>query len=184
MHQGLIGWGNLPSRRPATGAARGTSPPIAVRRDPAIGQRPAGIGQHPAAIGQFPTDAGLAAMRTAYRATGGVACGDDLTRLASVYPHLEVAYLARRVAAGEVFGFDWRHSLWIPMFQFDLRDLSIRTGPRRVTDVLAPALDGWTMAAWFIRANVRLNERRPVDRLDSDLEAVLDAATRDLRTRA
>lgn len=168
MHQGLIGWEKPPSRRPATGAARGTSPPK----------------QRPAAIGQFPTDAGLAAMRTAYRETGGVACGDDLTRLASVYPHLEVAYLARRVVAGEVFGFDWRHSLWIPMFQFDLHDLSIRTGPRRVIEILAPALDGWTMAAWFIRANARLNERRPVDLLGSDLKAVLDAATRDLRTRA
>jgi hypothetical protein len=170
MQQSLIGSVDLSSWHPATGSARGTSTSRTGRHDPAIEQQP--------------TDAGLAAMRSAYRATGGVACGDDLTRLASVYPHLEVAYLARRVAAGEVFGFNWRHSLWIPMFQFDLRDLSIRTGPRRVIEVLAPTLDGWTMAAWFIRANARLNERRPVDLLDSDLEAVLDAATRDLRNRA
>lgn len=123
-------------------------------------------------------------MRAAYRATGGVACGDDLARLAGVCAHVDLALLARRVVAGGVFGFDWRGSFWIPMFQFDLRDLSIRTGPRRVIEALAPAWDGWTMAAWFSRQNARLNERRPVDLLDSDLEAVVAAATRDQRTRA
>lgn len=143
-----------------------------------------GIGSRPAhsAIGPSPTDAGLAAMRAAYRASGGVACGDDLARLADLYANVDVTLLARRVVAGRVFGFHWRQSFWIPMFQFDLRDLSIRTAPRRVVDVLAPAWDGWTMASWFARANARLNERRPVDLLDVDLEAVVAAATRDQRT--
>ena len=63
-------------------------------------------------------DAEFAAMRSAYHATGGFARGDDLARVLEDFGRGNLATLGRMVVAGEVFGFEWRHTLWIPMFQF------------------------------------------------------------------
>ena len=65
------------------------------------------------------------------------------------------------------------------MFQFELRDLSVKQGPRKVLAELSPVLDGWALAAWFARPNSWLNDRSPVDTLDSNLAAVLAAARAD-----
>lgn len=123
-----------------------------------------------------PSSTKFAALLTAFRATGGTARGDDLARLLEDRQCGDIVSLAKLLVAGEVFGFEWREALWIPMFQFELRDLSLKPGPKQVLAELAGSCDGWTIAAWFVRANCGLAERRPVDLLDSDLPAVLDAA--------
>lgn len=122
---------------------------------------------------------GFEAMRGAFRPTGGMARGADLARLWADYQLGDVANLAELLRAGEVFGFDWNDDFWVPMFQFDLWDLSIRPGPRQVCADLGTELDDWNLAAWFARPNGSLSERRPVDLLGTDLLAVLDAARAD-----
>jgi hypothetical protein len=87
--------------------------------------------------------------------------------------------LARRLASGEILGFHWRRSLWVPVFQFDLEDLSLRPEPGEVFAELKPAFEGWALAAWFARRNSFLEGRRPVDLLPSSLGAVLQAARAD-----
>lgn len=130
-------------------------------------------------IDAVPSDRDFLAMRAAYLATGGTARGDDLARLLEDRRRGDGVSLARLIVAGEVFGFEWHRLFWVPMFQFELRDLSLKPGPRQVLAELASEFDGWTLAIWFSEANCWLNERRPVDVLDSNLAAVLGAARTD-----
>ncbi|HEX7441459.1 MAG TPA: hypothetical protein VF319_15325 [Caldimonas sp.] len=118
-------------------------------------------------------------MCVGYRATGGTARGDDLARLLEDHPRGSFVSLARLIASGEVFGFERQHTFWVPMFQFELRDLSIKEGLRQVLAELVTVFDGWALALWFVRPNSSLKDGRPVDLLDSNLAAVLDAARTD-----
>lgn len=131
------------------------------------------------ALGSVPSDRDFVAMRAAYRATGGVARGDDLARLLEDRGLDGRASLPGLVDGGALFGFEWRRYFWIPMFQFELHDLSIKTAPQQVLAELAAEFDGWNLAAWFAQPNSWLRERRPVDVLDSNLPAVLGAARAD-----
>jgi len=130
-------------------------------------------------IRRVPSDRDFVAMRAGYRATGGIARGDDLARLLEDMQRGDVSTLARLIASGEVFGFDWHGSFWVPMFQFELRDLSVKPSVRQVQTELAQVFDGWTMAVWFAQRNSWLDEQRPVDLLDNQLGAVLHAARAD-----
>ena len=127
----------------------------------------------------LPEDRDFLAMHAAYRASGGLARGDDLARLFEDRRCGDFVSLARLIATGEIFSFDWHRSFWVPMFQFELRDLSIKPAPRQVLAELARAFDGWALAIWFARPNSCLNAHRPVDLLDSNLPAVLGAARTD-----
>jgi len=130
-------------------------------------------------IDDVPNERGFVAMRTAYRATGGLASGDDLGRLLQDCRFADPVSLAGRLDAGEIFGFDWQHRVWIPMFQFDLRDLSVKPGPQQVRAELSGGFHGWALATWFTQRNAWLNHRRPIDLLGSELPAVLEAARAD-----
>ena len=132
------------------------------------------------AIGDTPCAYGFAAMRTAFLATGGIARADDLARLLDDdHRRGEFVDLARLIDSDEVFGFAWRDAFWVPMFQFELRDLSLKPRPRQVLIELPTQHDGWMLAAWFARPNAWLHERRPIELLDTHLPAVLDAARAD-----
>ncbi len=130
-------------------------------------------------LGSLPSDRDFVAMREAYRATGGIARGGDLARLLDDQGRGGSASLAALIDAGAVFGFDWRRDFWIPMFQFEMRDLSLKAAPHEVLAELAAEFDGWNLAAWFAQRNCWLNERRPVDVLDANLPVVLAAARAD-----
>jgi hypothetical protein len=126
-----------------------------------------------------PSHAHFSALRAAYRPSGGLARGDDLARLLEDWQQGDFVSLARLIVGRDVFGFKWREELWIPMFQFELRDLSTRTAHRPVLAELAPVFDGWSLAEWFSRPNAWLCDRSPVAMLSSNLSAVLDAARAD-----
>lgn len=131
------------------------------------------------ATGSMPNLAHFQSLRAAYRHTGGVARGDDLARLLEDRKRGACANLAKVIVSRGVFAFKWREELWIPMFQFDLRDLSLKMAHRPVLAELAPVFDNWSLAEWFARPNAWLCDRSPVDVLGSNLPAVLDAARAD-----
>ncbi|MGZ5133090.1 MAG: hypothetical protein ACXWCV_15525 [Caldimonas sp.] len=124
-------------------------------------------------------EAAFLAMHSAYRPTGGLARGDDLARLLADRARGDYFSLARLIVAGEVFGFEWQRSFWVPMFQFDLGDLSIKQGLRQVLAELASEFDGWRLAAWFVESNAWLDAARPIDLIDSDPSEVVQAARAD-----
>jgi hypothetical protein len=126
-------------------------------------------------VGDAPSGCGFIALLDAFRASGGTVPGEIIGRLLEDH-QAGNASLAKRLYTGQVFGFEWRSSLWIPMFQFDAKDLSIKPGPQQVRAELPSLWPGWMLASWFAAPNARLDVRRPVDLLDSDLYAALLAA--------
>jgi len=132
-----------------------------------------------AALSVAPSEHGHAMLAEAFRPTGGMALGDDLARLLEYLDHGDFISLARHIAAHTVFGFTWRERLWIPMFQFELRDLSVQAASRAVLAELGHAFDGWALACWFAEPNPWLGAQRPVDVLHSEHSAVCEAARAD-----
>ena len=132
-----------------------------------------------ATIAGLPNGREFLALNAVYRPTGGLARREDLARLLDDHRFGDFISLAALLDSGEIFGFEFRRNFWVPMFQFELRDLSSKPGARQVREELAAAFDGWPLAAWFAGTNAWLNSRRPVDLFDSDLPAVLDAARAD-----
>ena len=130
-------------------------------------------------LDELPTRRGFAALLGAFRATGGTARGDDVARLLEDHGLGDFIGLAKLIANGDLFGFEWRHELWIPMFQFELRDLSVKPATQQVLAELGSGFDGWSCAAWFARPNSCLNFRAPVDLLATRLADVLEAARTD-----
>jgi len=119
------------------------------------------------------------ALRAVFRRTGGLARGDDLARLLEDRQLGDFVSLARLIASGDVFGFEWQTMFWVPMFQFELNDLSLRWNAHSVAAELSGVFDGWRLAAWFAQPNSWLDDRSPVDLLNSDLTAVREAARAD-----
>lgn len=130
-------------------------------------------------FGVLPNSHGFIGMLSAYRASGGLARGDPLGRLLDDWQCGDFISLARLIASEEIFSFRWHGDSWVPMFQFDLRDLSVRPGPRQAVVELRPVFDDWGVAVWFVQPNSWLHGQPPLDLLDSDLPAVLQAARGD-----
>jgi hypothetical protein len=126
--------------------------------------------------GDSPSGSGFIALLEAFRPTGGTAPGDIVGRLLEEH-HVGISVsLAKLIYTGQVFGFEWRASLWIPMFQFDANDLTLKTEPQRVRAELPPLWSGWMQASWFASPNAWLDGRSPVDLLVSDIDAVMRAS--------
>jgi hypothetical protein len=121
----------------------------------------------------------FAAMGKAYRASGGLVRGDDLVHVMAARRYGDYLSLARQIVAREVLSFDWNDSFWLPMFQFDPRDLSLRPELRELIKRLHTDMDGWNLSVWFAQPNARLRQFAPVDRLSTDLQGVLAAAHAD-----
>lgn len=116
------------------------------------------------------------ALCDAFGRAGGVARADGLARLLEQRREDGFVDLARLIGRREVIAFGWRGSLWLPMFQLDLNDLTAHAGTRRVLAELRPVLDPWGQAVWFVRPNGCLHGRRPIDLIDGAPDRVLGAA--------
>jgi hypothetical protein len=128
-------------------------------------------------ISGWQDDLAFQALRAAYRASGGIARGDVIDRLSAV--HGRTISVAELLADEDLFGFEWDKSVWVPMFQFEPGDMSLRRAPRRVRAVLGHEFDGWGVCTWFVEPNAWLAQRRPVDLLESNLGAIVQAARAD-----
>ena len=126
-----------------------------------------------------PVDRQFAQMAAAFKASGGLARGDELARLLDDQGRGNARSLVELIAQREVFCFEWGGAHWLPMFQFSPQNLSVRIGPQRVYRELGTVFDGWALAAWYTQANHWLRGERPVDRLTADLDEVLEAARAD-----
>jgi hypothetical protein len=114
----------------------------------------------------------------AFRATGGIARADDLARLLEDFQCGNFASLARRIASHEILSFSWRGMHWVPMFQFDLRDLSLRPGPQQLLEACGTKCDGWALACWLTTASDDLDGEQPLDCLDLHLPGLCEVARR------
>jgi len=119
------------------------------------------------------------AMVEAYRRAGGVLSGDEVAGLLQVHSPEPIALLARWIVTRRVVSFVWQSQTLIPLFQFDRGDMSLRPGATQVVDELADTFDDRELAAWFVQPNSWLQDAAPIDLIDVDRPAVLQAARAD-----
>ena len=112
-------------------------------------------------------------LLAAFRATGGTAPGAIVGQLLEEHQVGSAVSLAKLIYTGQAFGFEWRDSLWLPMFQFDANDLGLKPCVQRVRAELPLLWSGWALAWWFAGSNARLDGRSPADVIDSDPNAVI-----------
>ena len=155
-------------------------PPIAFRKGsslmPAQAKSLLGRFERISIDGDFPSGSGFIALLEAFRPTGGTAPDEIVARLLEEHQVGISVSLAKLIYTGQVFGFEWRTSLWIPMFQFDADNLTLKARPQQVRAELPPLWSGWMNASWFASPNVWLDGRSPAEMIDSDIDAVLRAA--------
>ena len=120
-------------------------------------------------------DALFVDMLRVYRRSGGLAREEEVLARTQ-----ECSQSWRYDAAGHsIICFEWDHRLWLPWFQFDPSNMSLRPGPAKVIEELVTAFDGWAMATWFAQPNLWIADARPIDLVDDCLHAVLGAARAD-----
>ncbi len=124
-------------------------------------------------------DRQFVAMLRGFRESGGLLRGDEVAVQMQRTSGYDVSLLARWIVTSQVLSFEWRSELWLPMFQFEPKDMSRREAARRVMAELQPAFDAWNLSSWFSQPNSWLNDRAPADLLSTELPAVLQAARAD-----
>jgi hypothetical protein len=115
-------------------------------------------------------------MLYAYRNSGGLARASEILALFKRCGAPGVAALARWIVSRELICFEWQAQTWLPLFQFNRRDLTPDPRLRPVFAELTEVYDHWELATWFALPNPWLAQRVPVDTLLCDHGAVLDAA--------
>jgi hypothetical protein len=134
-------------------------------------------GTSPAGLSRWrpPTQQSFIALQNAYRVTGGLGNGQDLAARLHMSGEGSSATLARWIGHQQVLSFTWDDEHWLPMFQFDPRDLSLRRGLRQVLAELFDVMDGWEIALWFAQPNDALKGHTPASQWLSDWPAVFQA---------
>ena len=120
------------------------------------------------------------AIALPYRRTGGLVSGDQAASLLGRYRDQPISQLARWIVARDIVSFECRGERLVPLFQFQLLDMS----PRQcVTDVLSELVDAFEddleVAAWFTRPSCWLHDTAPLVMVEVDPSAVLQAARAD-----
>ena len=82
----------------------------------------------------------------AFRDTGGILRAEELARMLADLKMGDVASLGRAMVSREICSFKWRSAFWIPMFQFDLGNLSFKPATRKILGELTGVFDGWMLA--------------------------------------
>jgi acyl-CoA synthetase (AMP-forming)/AMP-acid ligase II len=118
-------------------------------------------------------------MSRTYERAGGLASGDEVTLLLRKRTSQPISLLARWIAGRRVVSFAWKGQFMLPLFQFELAYMSVRAPVSAVLDELAGVFDDGELAAWFALPNAWLQDAAPVDVLDVDHAALLNAARAD-----
>ena len=109
----------------------------------------------------------------------GLLSSREVGKLARSGSKNEHALANRWRADGKVFATTVEGKPLYPGFQFDQVDGRPRAVVAEVIKALGPDADGWTLAVWFVSANARLDDARPVDVMVTAPAAVVAAAAAD-----
>ena len=130
-------------------------------------------------FGDRPNARDFDTLLAAYMWSGGLARHQDVANRLEETQAGTPSSLQRLLDSNAVFAFDWRGSLWLPMFQFQQPEMFVKPPSRKVLSELAGVFDGWSLAVWYLQQNTWLDNRRPIDLLDGHPSAVLAAARGD-----
>ena len=118
----------------------------------------------------------LKTMQAAFARTGGLATGDQVAQRLSAHSDQAVSLVARTIVNRRVVTFELRTSILIPLFQFDIRRMRVRSEVSALLLELNDVLDDWDVALWFAQPNDWLQGIAPVDSFLNDPEATYKAA--------
>jgi hypothetical protein len=119
------------------------------------------------------------AMIHTYQRMGGLVSCDQAAMLLGRHREQPISLLARWIVARAVVSFVWQSETLVPLFQFELADMTLRQGASEVIAELAGAFDELDLATWFTLPNCWLGEAPPLAVLETDQPAVLRAARAD-----
>jgi hypothetical protein len=131
------------------------------------------IGPSPWHLAQFKTISQVIELH------GGFVNGEEVAARLQLLTDQPLSLLARRLVNRSVLSISWFDQLLIPSFQFDQADMSVRTCCARVFRELHDVFDNWELVLWFATPSVWLGNTTPVERIDVDSDAVLQAARTD-----
>ena len=114
-----------------------------------------------------------------YTASGGLSTAEDVEKMLRQCIDQPISTLAKWIVRRSIVILQWRMKTFLPLFQFDLRDMSLRPEPSAVVRELTSAFDDWELACWFSEPNSWLRGERPVERIGVDFAEVLMAARAD-----
>jgi hypothetical protein len=118
-------------------------------------------------------------MQHAFRTTGGVVCGDQLAHALRKRVEQPVSVVARWIVGREVVSYAWRSQTMLPLFQFDMPRVVLRSSAAGVIRELKDVYTDWGLAMWFVESNSWLDGATPLATIETDPSAVLDAARAD-----
>jgi len=118
-------------------------------------------------------------MEQAFRASGGIAGGDELASRLRRRSEQPISMLARWIVERRAVSFPWRSQTLLPLFQFDLSTMTLRPAVVETVCELKDVFDDWDLALWFARPNAWLSDSAPVNLIEVDTAAVLNAARAD-----
>ena len=149
-------------------------PPLPVLRSAPPVLRPT----PPPSTPELAADRG-AALAAAYRRHGGLASSDEVLRLMRPHADQAISRLARWIVTRRAISFTWHSCTFLPMFQFERADMSLKRAPNAIACELRAAFDEWDLAWWFVQPNSWLQDAAPIERIAADPESVLQAARAD-----
>lgn len=116
------------------------------------------------------------AMLNGYRQSGGLAQAGEVASMCNQSGACPLSLLADGVIKRDLISVDWQARIWIPLFQFNRPEMSMREGLRNVLAELVVVYNAWDVALWFSQPNPWLADNTPADTLANSAQDVLHAA--------
>lgn len=118
-------------------------------------------------------------MLDGFRGSGGLARLSEVAELCARRGGPDLSVLSASLARKEIICVEWQSEGWLPLFQFDPVNMTIRPQIEPVVAELSCIYSPWDLAFWFSQPNPWLACRTPADSLLTDLATVLQAARAD-----
>jgi hypothetical protein len=121
-------------------------------------------------------DASDDCLERSFLASGGVATAEEVSLLLRRHCEQPLSQLARWIVGRSVIHFERNGQMLLPLFQFNVDDMSLLPAVPSTLAHLDPTLDANETARWFVTPNAELDGDQPVRRMASDAESVIAAA--------
>ena len=99
----------------------------------------------------------------AFDAAGGIAQTEEVEQLLEEHGNGDRMKFSKALSKGEILSIAWSDIRWVPLFQLEPQDLSVRREVASVLGELYGIYDDWELGRWFTEPNGWLDARRPVD---------------------
>lgn len=115
-------------------------------------------------------------LLNAYRASGGLARANEVAAQFQRRSNQGIPVLGGWLIRRHAIAFEWHSKLWMPLFQFNPSDMTLRAGLADILAELVVVYNDWEVANWFAQPNPWLSEGLPADVLAVAAPQVLWAA--------